>query len=335
MVATLCREQRKLGLSPAVHCLLRGGKIACDLEAIGVPVHVHGPAPLLDVARRMYRMMRAARPDVLHAHNETPTIFGAPAARAAGVRKVVTTYHGMVVPLEALRLKLWAAARLCDRVVAVSRTTEANLRKSPISARGRIVMIYNSAAPAAAGSRFPICAPGQFPIVNVARHVPAKDLETMIRALAVARRTAPDLALSLAGAGPLTGSLRAAAAVLGVEDAVHFLGEQPAVGGILEQAKVFALSSVNEGLPISLLEAMAAGLPQIVTAVGGMREIIELSRAGAAVPPQAPEVFAAEMVRFRRDEAWRLECGARALECYRSRFTPDRMAAAYLDLYSS
>jgi L-malate glycosyltransferase len=335
MVATLCREQQRTGLSPSVHCLLRGGKIAGDLQAIGVPVHIHGPAPLLDVARRMYRMMRAERPDVLHAHNETPTIFGALAARAAGVRTVLTTYHGMVVPLNALRLKFWAAARLCDKVVAVSRATEANLRKSPISARGRIVLIYNSAAPAAAGASFPICAPGQYPIVNVARHVPAKDLATLIRAVSIARRDAPDLALSLAGSGPLTESLRRLTSDLRLEDAVYFLGEQPAVGGILEQGRIFALSSVNEGLPISLLEAMAAGLPQVVTAVGGMGEAMELSRAGVAVPPQDPEAFAAAILRFHGDEAWRLECAARARETYRAHFTPERMAADYMALYLS
>jgi glycosyltransferase involved in cell wall biosynthesis len=335
MVATLCREQQKAGLAPSVHCLLRGGKIAGDLKACGIPVYVHGPGALLEVARRMFRMMRTEHPDVLHCHNETPTIFGAPAARAAGVRCVISTYHGMVVPLEALRLKFWMATRFCNRVVAVSGTTRANLEKSPLSCPGRIVTLYNSAAPPGCSSAFSVCAPGEFAVVNVARHVPAKDLVTLLRASAMVRAKAPDVVLVLAGDGPLTGSLKQAAAELELNDSVRFLGEQPDVGGILRQCRLFALSSVNEGLPISLLEAMSAGLPQVVTAVGGMREIVELSQSGVIVPPQDPAALAQAILRFHDDEAWRLECAQRARDCYESRFTPPRMAADYYALYAA
>ena len=335
VIATLCREQKKAGLLPSVHCLLRRGKIADDLEAEGVPVHVHGPAPLLEVARRIFRMMRAERPHVLHAHNETPTIFCAPAARAAGVRRVLTTYHGMVVPADRLRPKFWLAARCCDRVVAVSRTTHANLEKSPLSSRRRIVTIYNCAAPAGSSAAFPICEPGEFPVVNVARHVPAKDLATLIRAFAIAREKAPAIVLVLAGGGPLTDSLKQTAGELGVAASVRFLGEQPAVGGILRQSKVFAMSSINEGLPISILEAMSAGLPLVVTAVGGMLEVIEISRAGVAVPPRDPQALAEGLLRFYADENWRGECSARALDCYRRQFTPEKMTSEYMTLYTA
>lgn len=335
VVATLCREQQRAGHSPSVHCLLREGKIAEDLRSRGIPVHVHGPAALMTVARRMFRMMKAQRPDVLHCHNETPTIFGAPAARAAGVRRVITTYHGMVVPAEALRLKFWIATRFCDKVVAVSRTTQANLERSRLSCPGKIVTLYNSAEPAARSASPPLCEPNQFPIVNVARHVPAKDLLTLLRAVALARQKAPDLVLVLAGSGPLTDSLKQSTVELRLESAVRFLGEQPDVGGILASAKLFVLSSVNEGLPISLLEAMAASLPQVVTAVGGMREIVELSQSGLVVPARDAGALAAAIVRFREDERWRLACGQRARECYEKHFTPARMAADYFALYTA
>ena len=335
VVATLCREQQAAGHAPSVHCLLRAGKIAKDLMEDGIPVHVYGPAPLMDIARRMFGLMRSQRPDVLHCHNETPTIFCAPAARLAGVRSVITTYHGMVVPLNAPRLKFWMATRFCNKVVAVSRTTQANLERSPISCPGRIVTLYNSAAPAGSTGFFPVCGPDEFPIVNVARHVPAKDILTLLRAFAIARQKAPDLVLLLAGSGVLTDSLKQSTTELGLDASVRFLGEQSDVGGILRQSKLFVLSSINEGLPISLLEAMSAGLPQVVTAVGGMAEIMELSQSGIAAPPQDPPALAAAILRFRDDEQWRLECGRRARECYESRFTPARMAADYFSLYTA
>jgi glycosyltransferase involved in cell wall biosynthesis len=334
MVATLCREQQKAGHRPSVHCLVREGKIAADLRACGIPVQVYGPAELLDVGKKMYRGMKAERPDVLHCHNETPTIFGAPAARLAGVRRVIATYHGMVVPLNALRLKFWMATRFCDKVVAVSRTTQTNLERSPLAAHSRIVTLYNAAAPSNTSASAPICEPQEFAVVNVARHVPAKDLLTLVRAMVLVRERAPDVVLVLAGSGPLTEDLQRSAAALRVDDRIHFLGEQPDVGGILQQAKVYAMSSVNEGLPISLLEAMAAGIPQIVTAVGGMREIMELSRAGVMVPPKDATAIAEAILRFREDEPWRLECGRRARECYEKNFTPGRMASDYELLYT-
>src|ERR1044071_41032 len=187
MVATLCHEQRAAGLLPSVHCLARGGKIADDLRRCDIPVHIHGPAPLAAIGRKMFRMMRASPPDALHCHNETPTIFCAPAARLAGVRSVIMTYHGMVVPIRALRLKFWLPTRFCDRVVAVSRTTQTNLEKSPLSCPERIVTLYNAAAPApCVEGEAPVCRPDEFAIVNVARHVAAQDLATLLRAVAVA-----------------------------------------------------------------------------------------------------------------------------------------------------
>ena len=334
MVATLCHEQRRAGLKPSVHCLLRAGKIAEDLQAHNIPVYVHGPASLPEIGRRLFRAMRAQPPDVVHCHNETPTIVCAPVARAAGVPRIVTTYHGMVVPLRAFRLKFWIATRFCDHVVAVSRTTQHNLEQSPLSCPERIVMLYNGAAPAAGASTdAAVCGPDEFPIVNVARHVPAKDHLTLLRALALARREDSSLVLLLVGLGPLTDSLKAAVAELGLGQAVRFMGERADVGAILDQSRLFVLSSINEGLPISLLEAMAAGLPYVVTAVGGMPEILDISHAGLVVPPRDPEALARAILDFRSREDWRIACGRRARESYDRCFTPERMASGYLKLY--
>jgi glycosyltransferase involved in cell wall biosynthesis len=335
VVATLCREQQEAGHSPSVYCLARGGKLAEDLRARDVPVLVMGPDTLPSIARRMYGQMRAGKPDAIHCHNETPTIVCAGPARLAGVRRVITSYHGMVVPLRAPRLKFWVATRFCDYVVAVSKTTQANLEVSSLSCPEKILTIYNAAAPAERGTNGPpLCSPDEFPIVHVARHVAAKDIDTLLSAVDIARRTDPAIVLVLAGAGPLTPRHKETAARLRLGDAARFLGECGQVGHVLAQSKVFVLSSVNEGLPISLLEAMAAGLPQIVTAVGGMREVVNLAQSGLVVPPRNPEAMAEAILTFRARETWRQECAGRARECYEQYFTPRRMAADYEALYT-
>jgi glycosyltransferase involved in cell wall biosynthesis len=202
----------------------------------------------------------------------------------------------------------------------------------------KLITIYNSAAPASQKQPAPaeeICKSGEFAILNVARHSKEKDLGTLLSAYALASRQAPSLRLILAGSGAFTPALKQQAAELGIAPNVSFLGERPDVGCLLSQAKLFVLSSVSEGLPISLLEAMAAGLPQVVTDVGGMPEILGLSGGGLVVPPRSPESFANAILRFVKEEDFRRACGEKSRDCYNRQFTPERMAADYFSLYTS
>jgi SAM-dependent methyltransferase len=114
---------------------------------------------------------------------------------------------------------------------------------------------------------------------------------------------------------------------------VRFCGERRDVGTWLRAADVFVLSSTSEGLPISLLEAMAAGLPAIVTEVGALPEVVTLSGAGRIVPVRDVACLANAIVDLanRRQELAAL--GERASRCYHAHFTPDRMAGEYLTLY--
>lgn len=342
MVATLCRSQKRAGLVPAVHCLARGGKIADILVAEGIPVRVHGVRSLVHLAFRLRRLMLAEKPDVVHCHNEAATIAGAPAAAAAGVRTVVSTRHGLVPPKTHLRreVKFWLAARFCQHVVAVCKKAQSNLAQGPFALKEKLVTIYNSAAPAVTSlpdqaQPEPICSETDFVVINVARHSREKDLYTLLAAHALAVRSAPSLRLVLAGDGPLTPALRTQADELGIAATVVFLGERRDIGRLLAQSKLFVLSSISEGLPISLLEAMAAGVPQVVTNVGGMAEVLEMSRGGLVVPPSSPEALADAILKFVHNEDFRQECASRSRDCYQRQFLADRMASDYFNLYTT
>jgi glycosyltransferase involved in cell wall biosynthesis len=93
------------------------------------------------------------------------------------------------------------------------------------------------------------------------------------------------------------------------------------------------LSSLTEGLPVSLIEAMAAGLPFVVTNVGAMPEVAELSGAGAVVEANRPEALAAAIVQYARNRAELPALGRRARQAYEEHFAPDRMVKAYSSLY--
>ena len=119
-----------------------------------------------------------------------------------------------------------------------------------------------------------------FTLVSVGRLVRAKHFDTLLRAVAVARPAVPDLGLWIVGGGDEAAALAQLCAELDLGSVVRFCGERRDVGNWLRGADVFVLSSASEGLPISMLEAMAAGLPAIVTDVGGLPELVALSGAG-------------------------------------------------------
>ena len=335
VVATLCRSHAAAGHRVEVHCLMAGGPLAEELRREGVPVYVHARGKAGRSACTLLRALRRSRPDVVHCHNKTPTIRAAAVARLAGSRAVISTRHGLVAPPWRLRreLRFWiVAAMLCDRVVAVCDAAWRNMTARARPVAHRIVTIRNGAT-APLVSDQPVAPRAGFTLISVGRLVRAKSFDTLIRAVALARDAVPDLRLWIVGAGHEGPALERLCVELGLGSVVRFYGERRNVGSWLRAADVFVLSSVSEGLPIALLEAMAAGLPAIVTDVGGLPELMTLSGAGTAVAAGDIDSLAHAIVRFARRRHELPALGERALDCYRTYFTPDRMAGDYLALY--
>jgi glycosyltransferase involved in cell wall biosynthesis len=349
VVAALCRLQLRAGHSPEVHCLQAGGLLAGRLAAEGVPVHIHGPGMPWILIWRLWHAFRRSKPDVVHCHNKAATVHAAAVARLAGVRGILTTRHGLAAPPYRFRkdFKFWVmVAMFCDRVVAVCDIAHRNMAAGARAAAHKIVTIRNGAYPApgiqSLGNSLGDClgeSPGLrkegFTLITVGRMVAAKNYGTLLESVALARREIADLVLWMVGDGEHASSLKKLARDLGIEGAVRFLGERSDVGDCLSHADVFVLSSVSEGLPISILEAMAAGLPSIVTDIGGMPEVIGLSEAGKVVPPGDAGKLAAAIVEFARARNELPDLGRRARSCYREHFTPERMTENYLALYRS
>jgi glycosyltransferase involved in cell wall biosynthesis len=335
VVASLCRLQAAAGHSPEVHCLVGKGAIGDMLEAEGIPVRVHGARRTLATMWSVYGAFRRSTPDVVHCHNKRATVLAAAAARLNGCGAVISTRHGMAALPYRLRkeLKFWVtAAFFCDRVVAVCETARRNMIVGAKGVAHKVVTIRNGAHRASATDATAPRKEG-FTLITVGRLAPAKNYGTLLRSVALARRDVPDLALWMLGDGAEADSLRRLAGELGISDAVRFWGEQSDVGCWLQRADLFVMSSISEGLPISILEAMAAGLPAIVTDVGGMPEVIQMSESGTIVGAGDAEALAAAIVDYaaRRDQLVTL--GRRAANCYERHFTPQRMTADYQALY--
>jgi glycosyltransferase involved in cell wall biosynthesis len=323
------------GHRPEVHCLITGGPLAAELERQRIPVSVHASPTAWQAVWTLWRAFRRSRPDVVHCHNKTATILAAAAARLTGARAIVSTRHGMG-PLPFRRrpeLKFWiTAAAFCDQVVAVCDAARSNMAAGAWPLSHKLITVRNGAHPPRVSA---VTVPDKsgFTLVSVGRLARPKDFDTLLRAVAVARATVPDLQLRIVGDGDERPALQQLCVTLGLESIVRFCGERRDVGNWLHAADAFVLSSTSEGLPIAMLEAMACGLPAIVTSVGALPELVALSGAGTTVPPGNVDSLAHAIVSFanRRHELARL--GEQASNCYRVHFTPDRMASDYLALY--
>ncbi|MHB8499927.1 MAG: glycosyltransferase [Candidatus Acidiferrales bacterium] len=335
LTATLCRLQRDRGHTASVHCLYGVGVLGEDLRAEGFEVILHHPSAFFHLMRCSYKAFRRSRPDVVHCHNATAAIIAAFPARLAGVKTVIATRHGLVKPPYQIRreLKFALASRWCDWIVGVCEGTRANLLAAPFAARDRIIHVYNGAWPA---DTLAVPRPKNgFTLLHVGRLAPLKDHATLLQAVALLRAHHPDVQLWIVGDGPLEFSLRRLTFELGLNDCVNFFGEQADVSPFLLSADLFVSSSVAEGLPVSLLEAMSVGLPAVVTDVGGMGEIARLSGAVTLVPSSDPQGMAAALsdAIVRRQELPRL--GKLASYCYEQYFRPERMLDDYMSLYNS
>jgi glycosyltransferase involved in cell wall biosynthesis len=198
----------------------------------------------------------------------------------------------------------------------------------------RVLVVPNGVAPAA----YPRLEsePAEPTIVWVGRIDPLKDLHTLIKAFAVVRREVPAARLRLAGPVPATGQEYAdgchkLVADLGLYDAVEFVGPVSNSREAYAGGNVVALSSVSEGMPYTVIEAMMCGRATVSTDVGGVAETV--GDAGLVVPPGDPAAFAAACVSVLRDEPRRHRLAAAARERALAHFTLDQMLTAYDRLY--
>lgn len=334
LVVTLCDALRRKGWEPHVHGIHGGGPLERNLARDGTPCHVHSARhAAAAIARLAYSFVRL-RPDVVHCHNINATVLGTIAARVSGVKAVISTRHGLGHKLKPER-RFWRVARFCSKVVAVSEAAQQHIGASPAADRSKLTVIYNGAGvPDAGAEGEPAPSRTGFRFISVGRMAALKNFPLLVRAFAEARQAQPGLELWIAGDGADRPAVEAAIRETGTAGAVRLLGMRRNMGFWYAHSDAFVLASRSEGLPMTLLEAMAAGLPAVVSDVGGMPEVVRKSGAGVVVPAGDVKALAAAMADMagRQGEGMeRLRQAAR--EAYEKSFTVERMADQYVALY--
>lgn len=251
------------------------------------------------VLPRAARVLRRWAPDVVHTHLFTSLSWGSTAARLAGVPVVVHTQHACHADeyayLPPIRRQL---SRLLDVIVGCSQAVSDDIAARNYAPHAPIATVDNG-IPLAGRARSSL---DHHPlrVGTVGRMVEIKGQRYLIDALAAARAAGHDLALTLVGDGPLRDDLRAQVAALGLDPHVRFTGQVDDVPTQLAELDLFVLPSLSEALPMTLLEAGAAGLPMLVTTGGGGPTLLRAGAGGWAVPPADAAALAEALATFAR-----------------------------------
>ncbi|MHB1674815.1 MAG: glycosyltransferase [Acidobacteriaceae bacterium] len=335
IVSQMCRLQRDQGHDPRVYAVANLGALGEQMRQEGFVVQTHLGRSLPDGMRNFFRTFKESQPDVVHLHNPTPTIYAATAARMAGVPSIVSTRHSLVGKPRRLvvEIKYALAARCCDWIVGICDATADNLKDTHSIPGRKIVRVYNGAAPLRRVAKEQQPQKDGFTLIYVGRLEPVKNHALLLNAFCAAHLSMPDLRLWMVGDGSERKRLETLANELGISAQVTFWGQQLDVAPFFSAADAFIMSSISEGLPMSLLQALSLGLPAIVTNVGGMAEVVRLAKAGLTVPVTDSAEMAAAILRLARGDAERQQFSTNAEEAFHSRFTLQTMVDAYMDLY--
>ncbi|HEY3839155.1 MAG TPA: glycosyltransferase [Bryobacteraceae bacterium] len=319
------------------------GSLAAPLREQGIRVFHLNKRRGFDprMFHRIYGVMCQYRPHVVHTHNYVLR-YVLPPALLHNPPLMVHTIHN-VAHLEVDRLGMFLQRRSFGRRVhpvviaeegAASFERVYDTARPPLIRNGIAVARYSRAS----------LNRNQWRIQNgysvtdllficVARLYVQKNHKTLVEAFASGPAKLPGARLLLAGDGHLRQEVEAQVKALGLGDRVHFLGRRDDVPELLAACDIFALASLWEGNPLSVMEAMAAGLPCVVTAVGGVPELVLNQVQGLVVPPGDAAALSAAMLRLAGNPAMRKAMGIAAAKRAQNEFDDRNMVEAYESLY--
>ncbi len=336
MIISLAVSLKAKGHETQIVCIANKGELSVQAERAGIKVESIDQKQgfLLIAVWKLCKVLWSRKPDLLHLHNSRALIYGAIAARILNI-PCIFTRHGS----RKIAAPKWIWDGLKSIIVISVQARLDLIKQNPCLKSDDISVILNGvnireyvAAPARGKDD-----PGVVTIGHVARLSPEKDQMTLLKSFA---RVAEVLGqqkvrLVIAGDGASRAMLERAAQDLGIAARVEFLGFREDIPAIVNTFDVFVLSSLTEGISLTLLEAMAASKPIVATDVGGNPEVVVSGTTGFLVPAKDPQAMADKILVLLKDPRLAKNMGAAGRKHAEEVFSLDRMTDDYIKVYRS
>jgi L-malate glycosyltransferase len=332
-----------------VACLDEVGSLGRELQRSGFPVHHVGRRPGLDwkCVTRLGTVLRRERVNLVHAHQYTPFLYSSLARWLHRRIPVLFLEHGRHQP-DYPRPKRMLANRVlvrrCDRILGVGLAVRQALIENEGISSETVDVVYNGIPldkyTSKNGQRAAVrdelgVSSDAFVVVQVARLDPIKDHASALRCFAQVAAGHPPARFLIVGDGPERSKIVGLVRSLGLTDRVTLLGTRSDVHRILSAADVFLLTSKSEGIPLTVIEAMAARLPVVATNVGGMSEVVENERTGLLAPAAHDALLAQCIIRLAENAPLRESMGHHGRQRAEAMFSEDEMVRQYSTIYDS
>lgn len=348
LLVTFAREAQKRSLRTEIICLkpVIDPQVGADLQDCGVPIIFFPANSLLNLVRlwKIIQHLRKTQPDVIQSHLTYANIIGGLSGYAAGI-PVVATLHsaGQDRRYSKAREKLesWVMRHVDRRVIAVGSNT-ANAHKARLGSQ-KISVVLNAvhAADTLTPAERSVIrqeiiadAPNTL-LISVGRFSTVKAYDDLIRSFEIVHRADAQTVLALVGDGIMREPCEKLAADLHLSDSVKFLGRRGDVPRLLQASDLYVSSSVVEGMPLAVMEAMSAGLPIIATSVGDLPEMI-CPECGVLVPAREPKRLAEAIMTTLSDRQKMREMGNNARQYAAANFSSavwmDQLMTIYAEI---
>ncbi len=343
LVKAIARGLKEQGADVQVACLSPPGPISQELTDAEIPTYALNARSPWDLVTfiRFARLLARLRPSVLLTSLVHANFVGRLVGRIMGIRRIYCSLHTVE------KEKLWHLqlenlfCRLSDKTVCVSQAICRQVREACHVPKDRVTLIRNGIdiehyRKVQAGSH-PILGSrgGPTVLIFVGRLDPVKGVDLLIRAIAHLKERVGPIHLLIVGDGIMRQNLEALSGELGVSDQITFLGTRRNVASLLKCAHIKVMASSCEGLPVSAIEAMAAGLPVIASDIDGLNEVVRHGHTGILFPPGDVKKLAEAILECVQNPDLCQKMGANGKEYATRNFSLQQMISAYSVLLES
>jgi glycosyltransferase involved in cell wall biosynthesis len=345
VVVNICKNIDREKFDVSVLCLRDLGEFTPDVEALGIkvillPSKKNGTDYLAFL--KVAEILKEEQVEVIHTHNTQPFVDGTIGAVLAGVKTIIHTDHARHFPdKRRYMFAEWLMSHFAYKVVGVSDHTSRNLIHYEHISSSKIQIIFNGIDKKVYDISIDKDKKIQSLNINVkgpiiglgVRLAHQKGITYLLKAMPKLLKHFPELALVVAGQGELAEELKAEAVSLGIDNHVYWIGPRLDMPEILKIFDLYVLPSLFEGMPMVLLESMAAGCPVIATDVGGNGNVIDHGRNGSLVPPKDPQMFGDEIIRVLSSPDLMKQYTSNAMTDFDTKFSSTKMVRKYEALY--